>query len=92
MFCYSLPASDKLPSASEVSNKCLHQLGRAYEPAFGGFSEHPKFPQPVNLNFLIYHRKSNPSNAESLKMLDKTLRMIAKGGIHDHVGKVRTNP
>ncbi|CAG7836894.1 unnamed protein product [Allacma fusca] len=82
-----LPVTDKLPDSKEISKKCLQQLARSYEPAFGGFSDHPKFPQPVNLNFLLYHRKANPTNVESLQMADKTLRKMSQGGIHDHVGK-----
>lgn len=53
----------------------------------------PKFPQPVNFNFL-FHMYARQPNAESarpcLHMSVYTLKKMSFGGIHDHVGQVGT--
>lgn len=51
----------------------------------GGFSSAPKFPTPHNLLFLmLYAKQKQDSNA--LKMAEKTLLQMRKGGIFDHIG------
>jgi len=81
----------ELPSAEETATRCLQQLTRSYEPLYGGFSDHPKFPQPVNLLFLLDRaaRKNStaPDRFSTIKMVEATLEGMAKGGIHDHVGQ-----
>ena len=57
----------------------------------GGFSKAPKFPQPVNFNFLFTYNAANPKDdkaKQGLKMVLHTLDMMAKGGIHDHISQV----
>ena len=58
---------------------------RTFDPEFGGFGGAPKFPRPVVYNFLLryYHRTKNQ---EALDMVLATLRAMANGGMHDHVG------
>jgi len=58
---------------------------RTFDPEFGGFGGAPKFPRPVVYNFLLryYHRSKNQ---EALDMVLATLRSMANGGVHDHVG------
>lgn len=68
--------------------KCLLQLSRSYDDEFGGFSGAPKFPQPVNLNFLFHvyaKNKQTEQGKKSLEMCLHTLKKMAFGGIHDHV-------
>lgn len=51
----------------------------------------PKFPQPVNFNFLfhMYARQPNGESARHcLHMSVYTLKKMSFGGIHDHVGQV----
>lgn len=78
---------DQVPSAADCGNLCFQQLRSNYEPKFGGFSKAPKFPQPVNMNLLLrWHLIDEGSNAKSaLDMCVHTLRMMAKGGLFDHV-------
>jgi uncharacterized protein YyaL (SSP411 family) len=58
---------------------------RAYNGKLGGFGGAPKFPRPVNFNFLFrYHARSHEEPA--LEMATNTLRQMAAGGIRDHVG------
>ncbi|XP_065226347.1 spermatogenesis-associated protein 20-like isoform X1 [Planococcus citri] len=69
---------------------CYKQLSDRFDRTFGGFDFAPKFPQPCNLSFLFYFYAQNPSGNENklaLSMALKTLEMMAKGGIHDHIGQ-----
>jgi len=56
-----------------------------YDPEQGGFGTSPKFPLPTYLSFLLrYYVKSKKELA--LRSVIKTLRAMAAGGIHDHLG------
>ena len=84
-------AAESLPDANEVHKACFQQLSCSYDPAMGGFSKAPKFPQPVNFNFLFHYSALKPKEdraKQGLKMALHTLDMMAKGGIHDHVSQV----
>jgi uncharacterized protein len=84
-------------SAPTVQNKIdpaileavYRQLDRSYDPREGGFGNAPKFPRPVTLNFLtrFYAREpKSESGKHALEMTLFTLRKMAAGGMHDHVG------
>ena len=65
------------------------QIARSYDAHEGGFSVAPKFPRPVTLNFLarVYARNLNSeSGKHALEMNLFTLRKMAAGGMHDHLG------
>ncbi|KAG6798045.1 spermatogenesis-associated protein 20 [Apis mellifera caucasica] len=92
-----IPHTSKLhdiPSL-ECSKICIQQLENEFEPKFGGFGstynmQSPKFPQPVNFNFLfhMYARQPNGDLARlCLHMCVYTLKKMSYGGIHDHVGQ-----
>ncbi|QQG48905.1 MAG: thioredoxin domain-containing protein [archaeon] len=51
----------------------------------GGFGGSPKFPVPLTSEFLLlYHFRNQRELA--LRAVEKTLEVMAAGGIHDHVG------
>ncbi|XP_043570320.1 spermatogenesis-associated protein 20 isoform X4 [Chiloscyllium plagiosum] len=78
------------PSCARVMQRCFQQLVHSYEDEYGGFSESPKFPSPVNFNFLFRFwafNKSEEKGAQALQMALHTLKMMALGGIHDHIGQ-----
>uniref|UniRef100_A0A6Q2YDY2 Spermatogenesis-associated protein 20-like TRX domain-containing protein n=1 Tax=Esox lucius TaxID=8010 RepID=A0A6Q2YDY2_ESOLU len=78
------------PPAPDVAYRCFAQLAHSYEEEYGGFRDSPKFPSPVNLMFLMSFwsvNRSSSEGAEALQMTLHTLRMMALGGIHDHVGQ-----
>lgn len=78
------------PLAPDVAKRCFQQLAQSYEEEYGGFRDAPKFPSPVNLMFLMSYwcmNRSSSEGAESLQMALHTLRMMALGGIHDHVAQ-----
>ena len=83
----SLARGDQVPNAFDCGNLCFQQLRGSYEPKFGGFSQAPKFPQPVNMNLLLrWHVLNQGKDSDlALDMCVHTLRMMAKGGIFDHV-------
>src|SRR6266436_3594509 len=65
------------------------QLDRSYDPKEGGFGNAPKFPRPVTLNFLTrFYARDPKSDAgkQPLEMALFTLRKMAAGGMHDHIG------
>uniref|UniRef100_A0A671K9F7 Spermatogenesis associated 20 n=1 Tax=Sinocyclocheilus anshuiensis TaxID=1608454 RepID=A0A671K9F7_9TELE len=81
---------ETLPSGPDVANRCYQQLAHSYEEEYGGFREAPKFPSPVNLMFLMSFwavNRASSEGAEALQMALHTLRMMALGGIHDHVAQ-----
>src|SRR4029450_1754031 len=78
----------------EVLTSCLNQLTRNFDAELGGFGDAPKFPRPVTLNFLfrfVAHPDGAPAEISrdrkaALGMALLTLRKMAAGGIHDHLG------
>ena len=65
------------------------QIARGYDAHEGGFGVAPKFPRPVTLNFLARMYARNPkseSGQHALEMNLFTLRKMAAGGMHDHLG------
>uniref|UniRef100_W5KQ66 Spermatosis associated 20 n=1 Tax=Astyanax mexicanus TaxID=7994 RepID=W5KQ66_ASTMX len=86
----SASPGESLPSGPDVANRCFQQLAHSYEEEYGGFRDAPKFPTPVNLLFLMSFwtvNRSSAEGAEALQMALHTLRMMALGGIHDHVAQ-----
>ncbi|XP_051969133.1 spermatogenesis-associated protein 20 isoform X2 [Xyrauchen texanus] len=78
------------PFGPDVANRCFQQLVHSYEEEYGGFREAPKFPSPVNLMFLMSYwavNRATSEGAEALEMVLHTLKMMALGGIHDHVAQ-----
>ena len=70
---------------SSITTAALDYLRTAYNAMHGGFGGAPKFPSPSNLEFLLseYERESDES---LLKMVTRTLDMMAYGGIYDQIG------
>ena len=72
-----------------VFENAYQQLDRSFDQREGGFSMAPKFPRPVALNFLtrLYARDpKSESGKHALEMDLFTLRKMAAGGMHDHIG------
>ena len=72
-----------------VFDAAYEQFSSNYDAKEGGFGNAPKFPHPVTLNFLarFYARDRDGAEAKRvLEMLGFTLRKMAAGGMHDHLG------
>jgi len=81
------------PSECKIDAKILdaayEQIAHSYDPKEGGFGNAPKFPRPVTLNFLsrVYARDPKSEvGKHALEMDLLTLRKMAAGGMHDHIG------
>ncbi|MBN2312407.1 MAG: thioredoxin domain-containing protein [Sedimentisphaerales bacterium] len=66
-------------------DRAFEQFYSSFDALNGGFGSAPKFPQPTNLSMLLgyWHRTGDE---EALRMVEKTLDAMAKGGIYDHLG------
>src|SRR5256885_11347055 len=72
-----------------VAGAAYRQIDRSYDPREGGFGNATKFPRPVTLNFLTRFYARDPKTDTGKHALDMalfTLRKMAAGGMHDHVG------
>ncbi|MDQ3813574.1 MAG: thioredoxin domain-containing protein [Armatimonadota bacterium] len=64
---------------------CYQQLASSYDERWGGFGRAPKFPRPVQHDFL--HRYfAVGGQQDAAQMSHHTLRAMSDGGMHDHLG------
>jgi len=56
-----------------------------YDEKYGGFGKAPKFPMPGAIEFLI-NRFFLTGDSSIRAAVEKTLRQMARGGIHDQLG------
>jgi uncharacterized protein YyaL (SSP411 family) len=61
------------------------RLLRDFDPVHGGFGGAPKFPQPMNLEFLL-HEHHRSGQRDALEAVTLTLKKMARGGIYDQIG------
>jgi hypothetical protein len=77
--------SDGLALDVSLLDSAFQGMVRGFDPQHGGFGGAPKFPQPMNLDFLLrYHHRSGSSDA--LTIVCHTLTRMAHGGIYDQIG------
>ncbi len=86
--------NEKCELDESVLNAGYNHYEAVFDSSLGGFGGAPKFPMPVNLNFLLRYyafarerfpdKKKQAENA--LEMVLKTLTAMAKGGICDCLG------
>ena len=72
-----------------VARRAYDEFASQFDDKFGGFGGAPKFPRPVALNFLFDFYGNDPESTEgrhALEMAIFTLRRMAEGGMHDHIG------
>ena len=88
---YTAAGAPKSPGPDKAAiGKAFDQLTGTFDRELGGFGAQPKFPRPVTLNLLF--RVAAREGAESkdgkiaLGMALHTLRKMADGGMHDHLG------
>lgn len=87
-------ASDSLALRSLPSEKVfgdyLDSCESMFDPEQAGFGDAPKFPRPTLMLTLMQLRERFPKDSDESEMASNmstdTLRAIAKGGIHDHLG------
>ena len=73
------------PLTEEIFKIAFKEFEERFDEEYGGFGNAPKFPTPHNLMFLLrYWKRYNDESA--LRMVEKTLSEMRKGGIYDHIG------
>jgi uncharacterized protein YyaL (SSP411 family) len=72
-------------AATSMVETAYRQLRNRYDEREGGFGDHPKFPSPHNLIFLLRYWQ-HTGEEQALTMVEHTLRAMRLGGIYDHVG------
>ncbi len=72
-------------SERQIIKKAYHIFAQQFDSEWGGFGSAPKFPSPHNLLFLMKYAKEEQI-PDALRMAEKTLSAMAKGGIHDQIG------
>ncbi|QTN31973.1 thioredoxin domain-containing protein [Akkermansiaceae bacterium] len=74
----------------KVFGDYLDKCERLFDPHQGGFGDAPKFPRPTIMLALMQLHERFPEGSDernmAWEMAGQTLRQIAKGGIHDHLG------
>jgi len=69
----------------EEIHRTVKKWSRQFDHEYGGQKGAPKFPIPVNLEFLM-HYGYQYGDQEMLDHVDLTLTSMARGGIYDQVG------
>ncbi len=70
---------------TELLDDAVGSLDESFDRNNGGFGSHPKFPQPMTLDFLMaYYQRTG--NLDALYMAEVTLEKMAHGGIYDQLG------
>jgi len=70
---------------SDTLDAAIEKMSQHFDSEDGGFGDHPKFPQPMGLDFcLAYHARTG--DEEALFMAELTLQNMAQGGIYDQLG------
>ncbi len=80
----NLPDAPGSVSEDLIKSAC-RALKSSFDPAFGGFSQGPKFPSPSSLALLLLaHRRLG--DPELLQMATRTLDSMLSGGLFDQIG------
>ncbi|MEN6314642.1 MAG: thioredoxin domain-containing protein [Clostridiaceae bacterium] len=69
----------------ELINTAFEQYKNTFDSMHGGFGHAPKFPSPHIFFFLLRYWKMT-GDETALKMTEKTLDSMRRGGIFDHIG------
>lgn len=83
-----LRQSNAVCESKNEDNLCgsaVRMFFERFDHTYGGFGAAPKFPMPHNLLFLLLRAKQN-HDREALKMVEKTLTQMRRGGIFDQIG------
>lgn len=81
----STESGNKKANDENLIEQAVQIFSKSFDEINGGFGSAPKFPTPHNLLFLILYAKQN-NNSNAMKMVEKTLLQMRKGGIFDHIG------
>ncbi len=72
-------------ATSDVGASALTALAQSFDERYAGFGGAPKFPPSMVCEFLL-RRASRVDDAEALRMVERTLEAMARGGMYDQLG------
>jgi uncharacterized protein YyaL (SSP411 family) len=72
------------PADASVLETAVSSLEAEFDAANGGWGTPMKFPQPMILEFLL--RRATSGDRRALPLAQRTLELMAAGGIHDQLG------
>lgn len=78
-------ASGGKSPCKELLQRAAEAFSRSFDEQYGGFGSAPKFPTPHNLLFLLEYSRLE-RDADVLRMVEKTLVQMARGGLFDQIG------
>src|SRR5512141_1289334 len=87
-----LPPPDRgsAPLSRAVLATAREALQREFDGRFGGFGQAPKFPHPMNMEFLLRTwratAQADEPDLQALYMTTLTLTRMAEGGLYDQLG------
>ena len=77
--------SDSTLLSPDILNEAFLHMSAGFDAQNGGFGGAPKFPQPMNFDFLLrYHDATG--NEEALHIVNLSLEKMALGGMYDQLG------
>jgi len=81
---------DLTEAGGDAFEKCFQFFLETFDEENGGFGGAPKFPRGSALNFLFrvaaIQGPGSDAGLAAVRLATTTLRKMAQGGIHDHVG------
>lgn len=78
-------AGDEGELSLGIIDQAARTLAQRFDERDGGFGPPPKFPQTMSMAMLLRHYRRT-RDANSLRMVEVTLRKMAHGGIYDQLG------
>jgi len=79
------PIQDPVESSTELLTEGVENWKKRLDLRLGGSSGAPKFPMPVNLDFLLYYGFMK-NDQDRLDYVETTLQQMGRGGIYDQIG------
>ncbi len=77
--------SDSDLLSRDILNEAFLHMSSGFDGQNGGFGGAPKFPQPMNFDFLLrFHHATG--NAQALHIVNLSLEKMALGGMYDQLG------
>lgn len=81
----SVVPEDTPPVNRQFVEKSVNGWKKRFDFENGGRTGYPKFPMPVNIDFLLYYGAVK-NELQVLDFVQLTLQKMAFGGIYDHIG------
>ena len=69
----------------DLTSSAVRELAKSFDQQHGGFGGAPKFPPSMLCEFLL-RRAARAGDPAALRMAERTLEAMARGGIYDQLG------